>query len=652
MLPVISGLFRNANGASLSCFVQADAPAEKLASTKKLLVESGAEVVEVVHHALVILVDPATPGSKPLLSAFADDPKRAIVDFNWVHDCLHRQKCLGPQDSWGGHKLPVTDVNTFFGYTPPTTNAPAHPTQLPSHYSSASPLPSSSHTLANDVERNQTNVPHGSHRQSEYQDYAQSSINQSPLYKQSNSQPAAVLSSQVRAPSPTFLLRPIGTPAQAPSSSMVPSDEQAGDLPTSTSPNSIDEPTPPPVPDSNSFSAVGVRYRDNDNRFIIDYCRWYASRYPGDSINNALAKIGEKMHWHTVDSIKAHMRRQTVIFGDLGALFKQRGPRRSSYNVVGNQNLRVEQGPVKALDPLLAAAYQDEDGPPPPPTKIVKHPSKGNAFTPEDDIFLAKFFNWYISKRPDATRYAVFRAMNQQAPHHPLVSWQAHFVKNMAQFRASIPSLEYLYPLSAEESGETVVNVESNSEPLRSRKRTVVTETPSVDDDELDDEAYEPHPDAHSPSSTKKPRKKPKALTSEERQALIQHLADCPWIWTKINPDPKWDGETQSALATWKLFENKNPERSLQSWREFHRRYADQLEREAHILRRRHLGLETNIDQGPVGRAASYITEASRVEPSPSNSDGMAPSVSLLPAEGTASPQQEAPVVISKHEDA
>ncbi|KAG8899397.1 hypothetical protein FRC00_001476, partial [Tulasnella sp. 408] len=129
-------LFRNAHNVPLKCFIQFDTSSELVSEVKNLLENHGADVSSYLQHALVILVDPPTPGGQLLIREFGNDHSRAILDFGWVKDCVNKGRCLGPAENWGGHRLPVTNVNDFFSFSgPPPLSAP--PLSAVSHSSFA-----------------------------------------------------------------------------------------------------------------------------------------------------------------------------------------------------------------------------------------------------------------------------------------------------------------------------------------------------------------------------------------------------------------------------------------------------------------------------------------------------------------------------------
>lgn len=137
-------LFRNSHNVPLKCFIQFDSAPEIVVEIRNLLEVSrtqvhcfccfrrrcdvwliaeqshGADVSTYLQHALVILVDPPTPGGQLLIREFGNDSNRAILDFGWVRKCVQLGRCIGPSENWGGHRLPVTNVNDFFAYSGPS----------------------------------------------------------------------------------------------------------------------------------------------------------------------------------------------------------------------------------------------------------------------------------------------------------------------------------------------------------------------------------------------------------------------------------------------------------------------------------------------------------------------------------------------------
>ncbi|KAG8886123.1 hypothetical protein FRB98_001417 [Tulasnella sp. 332] len=85
----------------------------------------GGVVCHDLDEALVILVDPPTPRGQRIIRELGACVNRAILDLGWVRRCVENGRWLGPRENWGGHRLPVTNVNEFFAIGPATHTQPS-----------------------------------------------------------------------------------------------------------------------------------------------------------------------------------------------------------------------------------------------------------------------------------------------------------------------------------------------------------------------------------------------------------------------------------------------------------------------------------------------------------------------------------------------
>ncbi|KAG9032324.1 hypothetical protein FRB95_001577 [Tulasnella sp. JGI-2019a] len=129
-----SSLFRNAHNVPLKCFIQPDTTADRAQPRlRDVLQAHGAVVSDHISEALVVLVDPPTPGGQKIIRELGGNSNRAVLDFSWVKRCVENERWLGPKENWGGHRPPITNVNEFFSIGPADrqSSPPRQPTWNP-----------------------------------------------------------------------------------------------------------------------------------------------------------------------------------------------------------------------------------------------------------------------------------------------------------------------------------------------------------------------------------------------------------------------------------------------------------------------------------------------------------------------------------------
>ncbi|KAG8900812.1 hypothetical protein FRB99_005753 [Tulasnella sp. 403] len=554
-------LFRNAHNVPLKCYIQLDAALEQAAEVKNLLERHGAHVSTYLTHALVILVDPPTPGGQLLIREFGSDTNRAILDFGWVKECVDKGRCIGPSENWGGHKLPVTNINAFFSYEPPPVPHPpytAHPA------APALPSPAVSQSLP----------------------------------------PSPVLTQRDRSES-----KPENFPAtETDRKERIPFQKSRQSTPP---PVSDEEPTPPdPSAMVLHHNGMGAKFTEIDTEYIRQYFRWSQKHHPHRTQRQVLEKIHEKMPYHTAVSITQYMRRHPDLFSewkrqDIDPSLKDRN------HLARSRDLH----PDVPYDPGNTG---NEDEPPKPPTNLIPF-AKGYRFTTADDQFIISYFNWHAKKHPDSTKTEVLRDLAAWAPYRSLPSWTSYLHKNLSKWRDRIPSLRDDFTEEADEVSQGLLDDSTTDKdtkgddidgdladsrrwnpPRRSAAQVKPISIPIPTDD--DDASYDEHK-PHSPRSPRSARmsgpeselqkrrraegqrRRSIAFSANERKIFIEFLADHPWVWTSITAPPEWLQGSTTASAVWQKFEKLYPHRSDASWREYHKRNAIEFDAEARRLR-------------------------------------------------------------------
>ncbi|KAG8880828.1 hypothetical protein FRB97_000419 [Tulasnella sp. 331] len=489
-----ANLFRNAHNVPLKCFIQLDSRLDQAAELKKVLEVHGANVSPYLDEALVILVDPPTPGGQHLIREYGTDANRAILDFSWVRRCVEKGRCIGPGESWGGHRLPVTNVNDFFAAAPPPPSQqqqqqqqqqqyqqqyqqataprnvpPSHPQSLPS---------AASHPSLPQRESYPKSVlpvpPRPIGMQAGHPRYAARSpaVTALPSPAISQSRPLSPGSSYTEhhadrdrdrdrerdrdrggRESTSLVAAKEGEHPIEWHSWTPPADNKEVDSPPIVAPTpAVQQPvvsSRPPTPDTEPtppdqtqivmhHNGMGAKFTDADSTFIREYFRWSMKHHPGRTNRQVLDCLHEKMPYHSAVSTAQYIRRHADRFPEyvkkderVGP--KKKGPVPSASDAGADVELPV---PMEPYDPALVG----EDGCPLPPKSLIPF-ATGFRFTMADTQYVIAFFNWYLNKFPEATRAQILRELTNKAPYRSLPSWSNFFHKNQEKWKTLIKGL-------------------------------------------------------------------------------------------------------------------------------------------------------------------------------------------------------------------
>ncbi|KAG9008500.1 hypothetical protein FRB90_008842 [Tulasnella sp. 427] len=648
-------LFRNAHNVPLKCFVQFDASNEQVLEVKSLLQNHGADVSSYLQHALVILVDPPTTGGQLLIQEFANDQTRAILDFGWVKDCIRQGRCLGPAENWGGHRLPVTNVNDFFSFSGPPSSSSAGPPSAVSQASYAGnvgpyPLSPSVSTY-----QSQASTPGPLPIRASVPILAPApavGANALPSPAVSHPLPPSPISSTQRERSESKLELSIGDKRADPdpSASFVTATARRDeDVKTSQPLSTIDgvpqtpdgEPAPPdPSKMVLHHNGMGAKFTDDDIEYIRNYFIWSTKHFPNRTRGQVLEKIHEKMPYHSVVSVTQFMRRHPVYFAE----FRKNDPVATLTAAVKAEKVAAAAAKTKEYPQEVPydPGNADNEEPPKPPTNLIPF-AKGYRFTTADDQFIIAYFNWHGKRFPGATKGMVLRDLAKWAPYRSLPSWTTYLSKHIHEWKKLIPLLENDMSEDEEQASSHGFEEEDSTfkpepvagmpdpgassssaapeahdadarrwNPPRRSSLTKPSLAPGVQPDDgdtsYDDRSAPPVSSAssrkqRSPRTSRLPQqmtvehKQPKerrrslAFTPQERQNFIEFLADHPWVWTSVAVPAEWLIGATTASAVWAKYQAMYPHRSDASWREYHKRNAVEFDPEAKRLRLMRLGL-------------------------------------------------------------
>ncbi|KAG8856940.1 hypothetical protein FRB96_006203 [Tulasnella sp. 330] len=444
-----SSLFRNAHNVPLKCFIQRDIGPDIALHLEHTLETHGGLVTRTLDDALVILVDPPTPGGQLLTAEFGSNTSRAILDFGWVDKCMEMRRCVGPGDNWGGHRLPYTNVHDFFSTGPPAPSE--HPPMqqqqpYPSRHSSFSPRTLTVFQHDRDMERDA---------------YTKAAVSAPPrpIAFQPGSRAQYSMSGESN-PRPAQS-RHLGdghiqSGGGGSSSSITESVQARGGAPIlwshhQSSSTSIGAPhhtaspdAEPTAPDASQIimhhNGMGAKFTDADSLFIRAYFRWSLKHHPDRTNRQILDCLHAKMPHHSVVSTAQYIRRHPDWFPSYIRKEHSAGQRKrllTSTTGSGSSSPDMRMpAPTEPYDPTLTG----DDGCPLPPRALVPS-GPGFRFTPDDTQWVIAFFNWYVAKHPDATRAQILRELTARAPHRTLPSWQYFFQKNQEKWRPLIKGL-------------------------------------------------------------------------------------------------------------------------------------------------------------------------------------------------------------------
>ncbi|KAG8933586.1 hypothetical protein FRC01_008127 [Tulasnella sp. 417] len=616
-------LFRNAHNVPLKCFIQFDTSSELVTEVKNLLENHGADVSSYLQHALVILVDPPTPGGQLLIREFGNDHARAILDFGWVKDCVNKGRCLGPAENWGGHRLPVTNVNDFFSFSgpppisvpPPSAVAPHSqastpaPVSIPSSMPAAAPasvavaaaLPSPA--ISHPLPPSPISV-HPRERSESKQEVSVGDTHHQPEH--------AGLAMTAAAHNPEDV-----KPSQPISTEAVPLTPE-------------DEPTPPdPSKMVLHHNGMGAKFTDYDIEYIRNYFLWSVKYHPNRTRGQVLEKIHEKMPYHSVVSVTQFMRRHPESFAE----FRKNDP--VANLPVGAKAEKMAPGKGRDYHPEVPydPGNPNDEEPPKPPTNLIPF-AKGYRFTSADDQFIIAYFNWHGKQYPGATKGMVLRDLSLWAPYRSLPSWTTYLSKHIHEWRKLIPSLENDMSEDDDQTSSHGPEEEDSTFKLEGAAHNraaaavaggaAATVEPEIDEADArrwnpprrsslnkslaedGDTNYEDRPapplsasgrKQRSPRMSRAPqpmtvehrqpkeRRRSLAFTPQERQNFIEFLADHPWVWTSVSVPAEWLVHATTASAVWAKYQSMYPHRSDASWREYHKRNAGEFDVEAKRLR-------------------------------------------------------------------
>ncbi|KAG9003418.1 hypothetical protein FRB94_003126 [Tulasnella sp. JGI-2019a] len=451
-------LFRNAHNVPLKCFIQQDARPDIAAQLRTILEVSlrsffrsapyltlddfpktnGAIVTAAPDDALIVLVDPPTSGGQHLIGEFGGNSSRAVLDFSWIKKCIEKGRCLGPGEGWGGHRLPVTNVNDFFSIGP---SVPPVSLQRRSSDSPLSPpLPS---------------PPYQRDREFERFSFAKVALSVPP-------RPILMQPGHTRYPMPSpperhlyaspisHLDRGAGGPPGSSSAPTpiaprggVPMEWPLQRAPTAAPPVTASSEDEPVAPDASQIvmhhNGMGAKFTDADSLFIREYFRWSLKHHPGRTNRQILDCLNAKMPHHSVVSTAQYIRRHPDWFPTYIKKDHPSGPKKKAAaratesDSSGDMDMSV---PSEPYDPTNVG----EDGCPLPP-KVLVPSGPGFRFTEDDAKWVIAFFNWYLSKHPDATRALILRELTAKASYRTLPSWSYFFHKNQEQWRPFIQGL-------------------------------------------------------------------------------------------------------------------------------------------------------------------------------------------------------------------
>ncbi|KAG9031504.1 hypothetical protein FRB95_002693 [Tulasnella sp. JGI-2019a] len=206
-------------------------------------------------------------------------------------------------------------------------------------------------------------------------------------------------------------------------------------------------PTPdvePTAPDQSQIvmhhNGMGAKFTDVDSAFIREYFRWSMKHHPGRTNRQVLDCLHEKMPYHSAVSTAQYIRRHADRFPEYVKKDERVGPKKKGPAPSPAEPVDVELPmPTEPYDPALVG----DDGCPLPPKSLIPF-ATGFRFTVADSQYVVAFFNWYLTKYPEATRAHILRELTNKASYRSLPSWSNFFHKNQEKWKTLIKGLRDL----------------------------------------------------------------------------------------------------------------------------------------------------------------------------------------------------------------